>query len=103
MVQDCQYKVFKDYCKYTIKEWSKVDKVTQKGVDLNPKWPQPNLSSDQRQGSKTETYTIVFSANNKSYDYSFSDVAEFSKYPVGSKWDLEVNGMGQIVSAKPVK
>jgi len=101
VVQDCEYQVKKEYCKYTVNEWSKFDQVTSSGKDLNPVWPDPKMNDKSlRQGQKSETYTVEFNGNGKNYTYK-PTALDFSKYKVGSKWKLVVNGFNAILSVSP--
>lgn len=103
VVQDCQYEVLKDYCQYTIMEWQQVDVARLEGNDYNPAWPDPNLSSGQRLGDRSEQYTIIFEASGQQYTYTTSDNNLFQECQVGSEWVLNINGLGQLVSIEPVK
>jgi hypothetical protein len=101
VVQDCEYKVFQDFCLFTIDEWKNIDSVSQSGADLNPLWPSPALNSKQRLGDRSENYEIMFSSAGGDYEYSTSDSALFSQAEIGSKWVLGINGFNNVVSAEP--
>ena len=58
VVQDCQYKVYADWCQYTREEWQEVDDASASGHDLDPYWPQVNLASGQREGERSEEYEV---------------------------------------------
>lgn len=103
VVQDCQYKVYKDYCKYSIEEWSKIKDVTLDGTDTNPQWPAPQLMSNQRYGEKSEKYTVFYKTSKGDKEYGTTDAALFSGIRPGSKWVLKVNGFGSVVSVEPAK
>jgi len=100
VVQDCEYKVYADWCEYTREEWQEVDDASASGYDLNPYWPQVNLASGQREGEYSEEYRVNFDTEGKSYTYHPSDADEFSRYVVGSKWVLNVNALGGVVSVE---
>ena len=103
VVQDCQYKVYKDYCNYTVEEWSKFKDVTQNGIDINPQWPSPQLDKNQRIGTKTENYSVYFKTDKGILEYTTTDYNHFIESQPGSKWTLKINGFGAVVSADPVK
>ena len=101
VVQDCEYRVYDDYCQYSIEEWTIIDEAVLRGGDNNIRWPNPELVGDQRLGRETEEYWIYFNADGKSYSFSADDEQEFRQYPIGSNWNLTVNGLGNIVSIDP--
>jgi DNA-directed RNA polymerase subunit RPC12/RpoP len=101
VVQDCEYQVKKEYCKYTINEWSKFNQVTASGSDLNPVWPDPKINDKNlRQGDKNETYTVLFDGNGRNYTYHPA-APDYYKYQIGSGWKLVLNGFDSIVSVSP--
>jgi len=100
VVQDCTYEVYDDYCDYTVMEWVVVETVTETGDDLAPFWPDMTLQTDQREGERTEEYTIFFEVDNEDYEYTTSDESLFSLADPGSKWILDVNKLG-VKSAEP--
>jgi len=101
VVQDCEYKVYADWCEYTREEWQEVDDASASGRDLNPYWPRVNLASGQREGERSEEYEVDFDTDGKSYTYHPRDADEFSGYAIGSKWVLSVNALGGVVSVEP--
>ncbi len=103
VVQDCEYEVYADWCDYTVQEWQRVDEVTLAGSDLNPRWPEPRLMTDQREGDRTEKYEITFDADGKSYTYRTGDAALFSRCEIGSRWILKVNQLGNVNAIEPAQ
>ena len=102
VVQDCEYKIYEDYCSYTVMEWYVTDTAVLTGSDFSPLWPDPNLNSEQRLGeASNETYTIVFAAENETYTYVADDFNEYNRYQIGSSWNLNVNTFGSILSIEP--
>lgn len=101
VVQDCEYKVYADWCEYTRQEWQEVDARIASGHDLNPYWPQFNLASGQREGARSEEYEVDFDTEGKSYTHHPRDADEFSSFDIGSKWVLSVNALGGITSVEP--
>jgi ribosomal protein L40E len=94
VVQDCEYHVYDDYCSYTILEWTPVETVSLTGSDFSPIWPSPSITSEQQLGEQSETYTIVFSADGKTYTYETEDFDLYMQADIGSTWELEVNALG---------
>lgn len=101
VVQDCVYQVYAEYCDYTIKDWTTIDRVSLDGTDMNPVWPNLNLASDQREGERTEKYTIVFGTNDGIYTYITTDYRLFLECRPGSEWILSINTFGDIVDLEP--
>jgi ribosomal protein L40E len=99
VVQDCEYQVYDNFCTFTIDEWRQVNVSVASGVDLSPMWPEPIVESSQRLGSGVEeSYTIIFSTDVESYEFTTSDLELFQQAQIGSSWTLNVNGFGDIVS-----
>lgn len=103
VVQDCQYKVYDNWCTYTRDEWTVVDQAIAHGSDANPYWPDPSLRSGQRAGQRAEKYIVTFSANDKrdAFTYNVGSADELSRFRVGSRWMLKVNTFGGVVDAQP--
>ncbi len=96
VVQDCEYRVYNDWCKYTAKEWGPVDVITLKGTDLHPRWPDPILGAQQRGGEREETYEVVFETEKGTYTYETSDAGEFARFEMDSRWVLKVGPLGGV-------
>lgn len=101
VVQDCVYKVYLQYCDYTIDDWSQVDVLTLEGSNDPPAWPETALANNQRYGERTENYIILFSAGGKTIDYTTTDQALFDRAVPGSRWTLTLNGLGSVVDIAP--
>jgi len=103
VVQDCTYEVYDDYCEYTMMAWVEVDAVTESGRDLSPTWPTVFLEPDQREGARTEAYTINFRDGNDTYRFTTRDAQFFTKAVIGSRWTLQINQFGGVQSLEPAK
>ena len=69
--------------------------------DLQPAWPVVSLaSSGEREGARTEQYSVIFNRDGKQYTYSAS-AAEFGRFQIGSTWTLKINQLGGVVSVTP--
>jgi hypothetical protein len=103
VVQDCEYRVYDDFCSYTQMEWVVFDTVTASDTDFSPYWPNVNLLTDQRQGAGTESYEVLFSTDNGTLEYSTSNADEYSSFQPGSEWILKVNTFDSIVDLEPAR
>lgn len=97
VVETCSYDVYADYCKYTAQEWQQVDKTVAHGNDLQPSWPVAKLGAGEREGEHKATYTVQFQTEKGIKEYT-TDENSFSQFQIGSKWTLEINPLGAIVS-----
>ncbi len=102
VVQDCQYEIYKDYCEYTVKDWTVVDTAVARGADLNPFWPQFQLNSGEREGSRQESYTVYFETTDGVKEYSVDDPVTFAMFEPDSQWSLQVNALGGVNSVAPL-
>jgi hypothetical protein len=103
VVQDCTYEVYDEWCEYTTEEWHTVDTLTASGSDLNPYWPQVNLSETQRSGQESEAYEVTFQTPQGAYEYTPTDVAEYIMFLPGSEWILRVNALNAVISVEPAR
>jgi len=103
VVQDCEYQVYDDWCKYTVREWSKADTAVLSGSDYSPRWPNPNLRRDEREGEREEKFEVVFDTEKETYTYTTSDEARFRQCQVGSRWTLQINALGKVKSIEPAR
>jgi hypothetical protein len=103
VVQDCEFEVYADWCEYEVKEWQVVDEFTLSGNDLDPRWPAPQLSTDQREGERKELYECIFDTDGKTYTYKTRDTAEFAQCQIGSRWNLKVNKLNAVLSIEPAR
>jgi predicted nucleic acid-binding Zn ribbon protein len=100
VVQDCQYRIYDDYCAYTQMEWVVVNTAYLQGNDINPIWPAIVLSTGRREGERSESYTVVFRSDGETYTYQPSDPQEFSGFAPGSEWILDVNTFGTVTDVR---
>lgn len=98
VVQDCEYRVYEDYCTYTVDQWMAIATAELEGVGLSAAWPDPALASSQRLGAETESYECIFESGGENYVYSTDSFAEFQQCQIGSTWKLTINGAGAVVS-----
>lgn len=104
VVQDCEYHVYEDKCTYMIVEWHVGEPISLSGSGFSAEWPdEMMLTVDQILGDedeRTETYTVVFDVDGKSYTYTTDDYNEFLNYEIGSAWTLEITGAGGVSKVK---
>ncbi|MBN1889954.1 MAG: zinc ribbon domain-containing protein [Thermoflexales bacterium] len=103
VVQDCEYKIYDRWCKYTANEWTVVDTLVARGADYNPVWPAVSLLSGQREGDRSEKYQVLFSADDKDYSYQLNSPADLAKFTKGSQWKLHINTFGNVNSVEPLE
>mgnify|MGYP002624740045 FL=1 len=102
VVQDCEYRVYEDYCSYTSEDWAPIATEVLTGVNLSPRWPSPNLSSNERLGEEIESYTCFFQGEDgERYTFETDSANEFSLCRDGATLTLNVNGAGAVVSIEP--
>ncbi|MEI8130953.1 MAG: zinc ribbon domain-containing protein [Leptolinea sp.] len=101
VVQDCKYEVFDSYCEYSVDEWHTGDSLKAAGSGVGVVWPDTNLGPQQREGDRTENYSLHFSVDGKDYTYQTSDYSLYQQATPGSRWKITVNGFGSIVSIEP--
>ena len=98
VVQDCEYRIYADWCSYSQLDWVVVDNISAQGSDLDPKWPVYSLAAGQQEEERSEKYVVVFVSGDEDYTYTTSDPAEFRQYSPGSEWILAVNTFGGVTS-----
>ncbi len=103
VVQDCQYRVYAEYCSFTVDEWQQVDMATERGTNLTPIWPQPQLTADQRLGGEQEQFEVVFESDGRRYVYTTNSPSQFAQFEMGSEWILQVNQLGGVVAVEPAR
>lgn len=101
IVQDCQYEVLLDFCEYTVIQWQRIDTLTLKGNDLQPRFAEPVLNSDEQLGGQQQVFEVIFRTAQGDYTFTTDDASLFSQLVPGSRWTLSINGFGSIVSIEP--
>ncbi len=101
VVQDCEYQVYDDMCSYTTLQLAVINTVVSEGAGFTPKWPAANLAAEQKLGDRRERYVCEFSTDGDTYSYSVHSLAEYEQCQTGSRWQLQVNSFGDVVSAEP--
>ncbi|MHB9031592.1 MAG: double zinc ribbon domain-containing protein [Anaerolineae bacterium] len=100
VLQDCEYVVYAEYCRYTVQEWVEIDTLQAEGSDYSPAWPRANLGSSQREGKGIEIYRVVFNSGDKQYTWETKDEAAFQRCQPGTTWRLVISA-GRVTSISP--
>ena len=101
VVQHCVYEVYDDLCDYRAWEWQPIAPVTAFGYDLAPYWPALDLTRNQMETDRTESYTIDFQGPKRDYAYSTTDLDLFLQAEPGSSWTLIVNQFNTVQEVIP--
>ncbi len=101
VVESCFYDVYDNYCKYQALEWREIGQSQSQGTDLNLYWPPANLVDGQREGARTEVYTVIFKTRDDLKKFTTSDEVLFTQFLPGTQWILSVNTMGAIIDVSP--
>lgn len=101
VVQDCEYRVYLEYCEYQVDAWQAYDQVTSQGTDMFPTWPDAELSDVQRFGEQDEDYAVYFATEDGVMEYNPSTENEFLLCQPGSEWILSTNAFGAIIDIEP--
>lgn len=99
VVEECHDETTQ-YCSYTMDEWTTIQTYTLDGHDLSPIYASPSVSSGQRLGNESVTYTVTFTSGGETYTYTPDDLSEFQQFVVGSTWTLRLNALGGVVSVE---
>lgn len=100
VVQDCEYQVYDDYCRFTAEEWQVIDQVRLEGRDLNPQWPNFQPGPGERAGAQDASYVIIFRTDGGTYEFSANET-EFRQAQPGSEWILQINTFNNVVDIEP--
>ena len=100
-VQDCQYQILEDYCRYKTMAWIPGPPIVLEGKDLLPAWPEARAAQDQRLTGRGETYVIAFNVDGKVYRYTPGSEEAFQQFTPGSQWQLTINGFGDVTEVRP--
>jgi ribosomal protein L40E len=103
VVQDCEYRVYVDWCEYSVEEWKEVDKASLSGNDFKPRWPKLQLTIGQREGKRSESYEIAFTTEGGTYTYQTGDANLFAQCEIGSRWVLKLNSFDTVTGLEPIR
>jgi len=81
--------------------WKEARKARASGEDTAPRWPDLTLAAGEREGSRTERYTLtVKDAKGKTYEFQPKDSPAFEAFRVGSSYSARINRMGTVTELK---
>jgi len=84
--------VYDDKCSYTVDKWvtARTEKAEGSALAPAPAWPATTVAANEREGAKTETYTVRFTADDGRA--LACDVAQdrWAMLPDGSRWKAPV-------------
>ncbi len=101
VVQDCVYQVYDAWCTFTTLAWAPIGVLTAEGDNLAPTWPEVALAQDERQGESNERYVVRLIADDQTLTYSPRSADEFAQFRPGSRWQVVVDGFGEIQEISP--
>ena len=101
VVQDCEFRVYLDFCDYQINDWQTYDELKIQGTDLNPAWPDAQLSDIQRFGEQDENYAVYFATEDGILEYNPGTESQFLRCQPGSDWILSTNAFGKVIDIEP--
>lgn len=101
VIQDCVYETYAEYCDYSVDAWVEIDQLQLQGSDLFPQMPAAALTNNERMGTTSALYAIVFDTDQGLLTFQTDDLSLFQLARPGSRWELEVKKSGEVTSAKP--
>lgn len=99
VVEECHTET-EQYCSYTVDEWTTIQTYQLDGNDLYPVYAEPDLFSDQRTGSASQTLNVYFDTSDGQVTYSPGSVNEFQQFQLGSTWKIKMNAVGGVVGVE---
>lgn len=87
--------------RYEIDKWSVTRTARADGRDQAPHWPPLNLAANEREGSRTESYQVVFTdEEGNRYEESFP-LAEWQRFERGRVYTAVVDAFGNLQTISP--
>lgn len=102
VVEECRDETVQ-FCSYDVREWRTIREDKLEGYDANPVYARPSLTSGQRQGNPAITMRVTFVSGSNSYTYTPASISEFQQFSPGSRWDVTLSWLGNIVSVQPAR
>ena len=102
VMQDCEYHVAEEWCKYMVNEWLSGIPIQTSGSGFSPVWPRLQLAPGQREGSPSEEYRVKLLVDDAERIYAPRDLNEYRRFEIGSEWIVEINALGGITQIRPM-
>ncbi len=81
---------------YDIDKWVVDRTEVASAQDHQPYWPRSDLDENEREGEKSERYTITFTdQDGENYDYE-TDLAAWQAYEQGQSVTLKLSATGEL-------
>ncbi|MDH3253666.1 MAG: zinc finger Ran-binding domain-containing protein, partial [Acidobacteriota bacterium] len=88
--------------RYQIDRWSQVREEQASGRDRAPRWPDVTLGNKEREGKRSENYTVYFSgADGETLTYRASSEQEWLGFAPTARYRVEATKTGRIRSLAP--
>jgi hypothetical protein len=92
-----QEPVYQPYYTYEIDKWIVVRTAQDGGSDHSPMWPRADLTDGEREGERSETYTIIFKdSEGEVRAYTIENIDEWEKFESNQGVVLKLNALGGI-------
>jgi hypothetical protein len=90
--------VYRTRYRYEIEKWMPAREVKAGAQDRDPRWPEPGLRSQQREGQRSETYEVLFEdRDGATRVFRARDEVEWKGFEPGSQHRAKVKNDGEIV------
>lgn len=87
---------------YEVQKWQEQRQARASGEDTQPRWPDADLAAGEREGARTEKYSLaVTDPKGKTLQYEPKDAADFQRFQVGSTCRGRVNRLGSLTALEP--
>ena len=88
--------------RYQIDRWSQVREERARGGDRSPRWPAVTLAAKEREGERSETFTVYFSgAGGGTLTYRARSEQEWLGFTRGARFEVDATQSGRIKTLRP--
>lgn len=92
-----QEPVYQPFYTYEIDKWIVVRTAQDGGSDHSPFWPRADLTDGEREGKRSESYSIIFKDSDREVrTFTVDDLDEWEKYESNQGVVLKLNALGGI-------